>query len=66
MHMVAAKLGSKEVMIGTKWANFYPGCMNGLTKCCSHLVRGLFLAERVMQVSSMIMDEVDYEKKEIQ
>ena len=44
MHMVAARLGCKGVVIDTRRANSHPGCMNGLRKCNSHFVGGLFLA----------------------
>ena len=44
MHMVAAKLGCQNVMIGTGWANSCPGCMDRLRKCDSRLVGGSSLA----------------------
>ena len=44
MHMAAARLGCKRAMVGTRWANSHPGCMNRLRKHYSHLVGGLFLA----------------------
>ena len=43
MHMVAARLGCQSAMVGTRWANSCPGCMNRLRKCYSHLVEGSFL-----------------------
>ena len=30
VHMVAARLGCKWVVVGTEWANSHPVCMNGL------------------------------------
>ena len=44
MHMVAARLGCKRTMVGTRWANSRPGCMSRLRKRYSHLPGGLFLA----------------------
>ena len=32
MHMVAARLGCKSTMVGTRWANPCPGCMDRLRK----------------------------------
>ena len=37
---MVTRLGSKGVMVGTKWANSCSGCMNGLRKHYSHLLRG--------------------------
>ena len=37
-HMVPARLGCKSIVVGTEWANAYPGCMDRLRKCYSHLV----------------------------
>ena len=44
MHMEAARLGCKNTMVGTGWANSCPGCMGRLRKRCSPLVGGSFLA----------------------
>ena len=30
VHMAAARLGCKEALVGTGWANSCPGCMKGL------------------------------------
>ena len=38
MHMVAARLGCQSAMVGTRWANSCPGCMDRLRKRYSHLV----------------------------
>ena len=38
VHVVAAKLGCKEAMIGSEWVNSHPGCMNRQRKCYSHLL----------------------------
>ena len=46
MHMVAARLGCKRVMVGTRWANSCPGYIDGLRKRYSHLVEGSFLARK--------------------
>ena len=40
MHMAAARLGCKRTMVGTRWANSHPGCMNRLRKHYSQLVGG--------------------------
>ena len=32
MHMVAARLGCQSTMVGTGWANLFPGCMDRLRK----------------------------------
>ena len=39
MHMAAARLGCKRTVVGTGWANSWPGCMS-----YSHLSGGSFLA----------------------
>ena len=44
MHMAAARLGCKRTVVGTGWANSWPGCMSRLRKCYSHLSGGSFLA----------------------
>ena len=44
MHMVAARLSCQSAMVGTGWANSWPGCMGRLRKRYSHLVGGSFLA----------------------
>ena len=36
--------GCKSTMVGTRWANSCPGCMDRLRKHYSHLVGGSFLA----------------------
>ena len=43
MHIMAARLGCQSTMVGTRWANSCPGCMNRHRKHYSHLVGGLFL-----------------------
>ena len=48
MHMVAARVGCQSAMVGTRWANSYPGCMEGLRKCYSHLVEGSFRQGRLL------------------
>ena len=47
MHMVAARLGRQSAMVGTRWANSCPGCMDRLRKRYSHLVEGSFLGGKV-------------------
>ena len=47
MHMAAARLGSKEAMLGTGWAS---GCMNGLRKHYSQFLEGSFLAGKAIFV----------------
>ena len=47
MHMVAARLGCQSAMVGTRWANSCPGCMDRLRKRYSRLVGGSFLAGKV-------------------
>ena len=44
MHMAVARLGCKRTVVGTRWANSWPGCMSRLRKCYSHLSGGSFLA----------------------
>ena len=44
MHMVAARLGCQNAMVGTRWANSCSGCMDRFRKCYSHLVGGSFPA----------------------
>ena len=44
VHVVAARLGCKGVVVDTGRANSYPGSMNGFRKHYSHFVGGLFLA----------------------
>ena len=44
VHMAAARLGCKRTVVGTGWANSWPGCMSRLRKCYSHLSGGSFLA----------------------
>ena len=38
VHMMAARLGYKRAMIGTRWANSRYGCVNRLRKHYFHLV----------------------------
>ena len=42
--------GCKRVMVGTRWVNSCPGCMNRLRKCYSHLLGGSFLARKASWV----------------
>ena len=44
VHMAAARLGCKRIMVCTRWANSWPGYMRRLRKCYSHLSGGSFLA----------------------
>ena len=44
MHMVAARLGCQNAMVGTGWVNSRPGCMERPRKRYSHLAGGSFLA----------------------
>ena len=37
MHMAAARLGCKRTVVGTGWANSWPGCMSRLRKCAVHM-----------------------------
>ena len=62
MHIVAARLGCQSVMVGTRWANSCPGCMNRLRKRYSHLVGGSFLAGKVAWTLSgcMTTESADY------
>ena len=50
MHMAAARAGCKRAMVGSRWANSHPGCMNGHRKGYSHLLGGLFLAGKAVWV----------------
>ena len=49
MHMAAARLGCKMTMVGTGWANSWPGYISKLRKCYSHPSGGLFLAEKAYE-----------------
>lgn len=40
----------KGPLVGTGWANSYPGCMNGVRKHYLHHVGGSFLAGKVVWV----------------
>ena len=40
MHMVAARLGYQSAMVGTRWANSRPCCVDRLRKHYSHLLGG--------------------------
>ena len=62
MHMVAARLGSQNTMVGTGWANSCPGCMDRLRKRYSHLVGGSFLAGKASWALSgcMTTESADY------
>ena len=46
VHMAAARLGCKRTVVGTGWANSWPGCMSRLRKCYSHLSGGSFLGSK--------------------
>ena len=58
MHMVAARLGCKSAMDGTRWANSFSGCME------THLVEGSFLAGKAAWALSGCLTtvSVDYYK----
>ena len=62
MHMVVARLGCKSAMVGTRWANSCPGCMDRLRKHHSHLVGGSFLAGKAAWALSMCLmtESADY------
>ena len=45
VHMAAARIGCKRTMVGTGWANSWPGYMSRLRKHYPHLSGGSFLAE---------------------
>ena len=62
MHMVAARLGCQSTMVGTRWANSCPGCMDRLRKRYSHLVGGSFLAGKAAWALSgrLTTDSADY------
>ena len=40
MHMAAARLGCKRTVVGTGWANSWPGCMSRLRKMLLSPFRG--------------------------
>ena len=60
--MVAARLGFKEAMVGTRRATPHPDCMDRLRKHYSHLAEGWFLARKAAWSLSRCMatDSVDY------
>ena len=41
MHMAAARLGCKRTVVGTGWANSWPGCMSRLRVLCTWQLLGL-------------------------
>ena len=62
MHMVAARLSCQSAMVGTKWANSCPDCMDRLRKRYSHLVGGSFLAGKAAWALNRCMttESADY------
>ena len=62
VHMVAARLGCKRRMVGTRLANSRPGFMNRLRKLYCHLVGGSSLAGRAAwELSRWLQtDNADY------
>ena len=48
MHMAAATLGCKRIMVGSRWANSHPGCMSRLRKNYSHFIEGSFWQGRLL------------------
>ena len=46
MHMVAARIGFKKAIVGTRWSTYRPDCMERLRKHYSHLLEGWFLARK--------------------
>ena len=62
MHMVAARLGFENTMVGTRWATPRPDCMDRLRKHYSHLAEGWFLARKAAWSLSgcMATNSADY------
>ena len=60
MHMVTAV--KVPATVGSGWANSCLGCMDRLTKCCSHLVGGSFLAGKAAWALNecMTTESTDY------
>ena len=48
VHMVPARIGCKSTVVGTRWLNSCPGCMDRLRKCYSHFLGGSFLAGKAV------------------
>ena len=59
---VAARLGCESSIIGTRWANSLPGCMDRLRKRYSHFAGGSFLARQIAWALSgcMTTKSADY------
>ena len=62
LHIVAARLGCQTAMVGIRWANSRPGCMDRLRKRYSHLVGVSFLAGKAAWALSgcMTTESADY------
>ena len=62
MHMVVARLGCQNTMVGTGWANSSTDCMDRLRKRYSHLVGGSFLAGKAAWALSggLTTESADY------
>ena len=48
VHMVPARIGCKSTVVGTRWPNPCPGCMDRLRKCYSHFLGGSFMAGKAV------------------
>ena len=61
VHMVAARLGFQNAMVGTGRATPRPDCMDSLRKHYSHLAEGWFLARKAAWALSgcMATDSAD-------
>ena len=66
VHMVAARLGCKAVVVGTRMANSHPGSINGHRKHrkrYSYLVGGLFVLGKTIFVLNqylLLAENTDY------
>ena len=62
MHMAAVRLGCKSTMVGTRWANSWPGYMSRLRKHYTHSSGGSFLEGKASWALSgcLPIESVDY------
>ena len=61
MDMIAMP-GCKSIVVGTRWANSCPGCMDRLKECYSHVVGSSFLAGKTAWALSgrLTTESIDY------
>ena len=57
MHMVVARIGCKSAMVGTRWANSCPGCMDRLSKTPLSPCRGFISCRKGCLGSEHVFDD---------